>query len=353
MNRITTVQASARGPLLQVVKTSIAAVASWLLCWWILDQPLPVFATIAALLVVQPSLNQSIAKGIERSLGVLLGVMLAYGAGALLGTSSLIVLAIIVVALLLAWVLRLTPGSANQIPISAMLVLAIGEGSTGEYAVERILETIIGVIVALIVNLAIVPPVLREPSRRAVTELGHRIAETLDELSTVLTRRGGRIDLNEMLGRARQLRGLQTSAAEQVARAEESLLLNPRGGKHRAAVEWDRDRMQRFGVLVTRVLGMVRAVRDHYDETLWEEPMTRAIGAELDRAAHDLRLLTNPDRSADAETLTSDLPALTAPLVIARPHPQHWVLIGALMEDLRRVREEIMGPPEDGGQAKR
>jgi hypothetical protein len=31
--------------------------------------------------------------------------------------------------------------------------------------------------------------------------------------------------------------------------------------------------------------------------------------------------------------------------VIARPHPQHWILIGSLMEDLRRVRDEIVGEP--------
>ena len=29
--------------------------------------------------------------------------------------------------------------------------------------------------------------------------------------------------------------------------------------------------------------------------------------------------------------------------MIMTPHPQHWILIGALMEDLRRVREEITG----------
>src|SRR5690554_7553298 len=123
------VRGSSRSPLLQVFKTSVAVIAAWLLSNLLLSQPLPIFAAIAALLVVQPSVNQSIAKGIERSIGVILGVLLAYGASLLFGTSSWIVLAIIVVSLLLAWLLRLTPGSSNQIPISAMLVLAIGGGS--------------------------------------------------------------------------------------------------------------------------------------------------------------------------------------------------------------------------------
>jgi hypothetical protein len=37
------------------------------------------------------------------------------------------------------------------------------------------------------------------------------------------------------------------------------------------------------------------------------------------------------------------LPALTAPMLVPRPHPDHWILIGSLLEDLRRIREVIIG----------
>jgi len=36
-------------------------------------------------------------------------------------------------------------------------------------------------------------------------------------------------------------------------------------------------------------------------------------------------------------------PALTTPLSVVRPNSRHWVLIGALLEDIRRVREELLG----------
>ena len=134
----TPLRASRRTSLLQVAKTSIAAIVAWIFCVVALEQPLPIFAAIAALLVVQPSVNQSVAKGVERSVGVVLGVVLAYGVGQLFGHSSAVVLAVIVVSLLLSWLLRLTPGSSVQIPISAMLVLAIGAQTSG-YAINRIL----------------------------------------------------------------------------------------------------------------------------------------------------------------------------------------------------------------------
>jgi uncharacterized membrane protein YgaE (UPF0421/DUF939 family) len=326
----------------QVVKTAVAVVVAWGAAQLLLGEPLPVFAAIAALLVVQPSVNQSLGKGIERSLGVIVGVVLAFGAAFLFGETSWIVLGIIVVALVLAWLLKLTPGSANQIPISAMLVLAIGAGDTTHYAVERIVETIIGTGVALIVNFAIVPPVALVPSRNAVLGLADDVAQVLDGLADALSMSDARQHLRELIAKARELRTSQSTAREKLERAQESLLLNPRSGKHRAAVDWDQSLLDRLSVLVTRVLGMTRALRDNHDDTLVGEPIVSSIAAELRRAAHDLRLIADPNRSAGDETVTADLPLLTAPLSVAAPHPQHWILIGSLLEDLRRVREEIL-----------
>jgi hypothetical protein len=34
---------------------------------------------------------------------------------------------------------------------------------------------------------------------------------------------------------------------------------------------------------------------------------------------------------------------LTAPLSVAAPNSRHWVLIGSLVEDLRRIHDEITG----------
>src|SRR5690606_4286544 len=145
-------------------------------------------------------------KGLERSIGVILGVLLAYGAGIVFGTSTWIVLSIVVVSLLLAWALRLTPGSANQIPISAMLVLAIGGAQNSDYAIERVVETLIGCVIGLLVIWLIVPPVLRAPAHHAVVRLATLIAATLDAIAVALTKSQTTADLATMLENARALR---------------------------------------------------------------------------------------------------------------------------------------------------
>ena len=346
MRPIASLRASSRSPLLQVVKTSLAAIVAWLVCAALLHQPLPIFAAIAALLVVAPSVNQSLAKGVERSVGVIVGVLLAYAAGDLFGHSTWVVLGIIVVSLLLAWVLRLSPGSANQIPISAMLVLALGLQTPG-YAVDRIVETVIGALIGLAVNVLVVPPVLFGPAHDAVTRLASEISGTLGDLAHVLRIPSDSRGVEAVLERARTLRGLRDEAAAALASADESLTLNPRGGRHRRQLARDRAFLDTLTVLATRVPGMARAVRDRYDTSLTTDAVVQSIATELDRAAHDLLLLAQAPRGRDEPPpVTPELPALTAPLVVLRPDEENWVLVGFLLEDLRRVRDEIVGDPD-------
>ena len=343
MRPFDSLRTTARGPLLQVLKTSVAAIVAWVLSALLLNQHLPIFAAIAALLVVQPSVNQSLAKGVERSIGVILGVVLALIAGLLFGNASWVVLSAIVVSLILAWGLRLSPGSSNQIPISAMLVLALG-AQTPVYAVNRIIETIIGAAVGLIVNVLIVPPILAAPAHGSVARLTVAVAGTLEMLSDALSNDPDHASLDRMLEEARALRPLQTKADRDLDTATESLSLNPRGGRHRSALEADRELLARLSILVTRTIGMARAVHDNYDDSLLGDPIVASIARELERAAHDVRRMARTD-SAAQEMVQIEVPALTAPLVIARPDPRHWILVGSLMEDLRRVREEILGEP--------
>jgi uncharacterized membrane protein YccC len=339
-----TLRTSNRIPLLQAVKTSVATVLAWLLAQLLLPGDLPIFAAIAALLVVQPSINQSLGKAVERSLGVIGGVLIAYAVGLIFGQSSWIVLLAIVLSILLAWALRLGPGSANQLPISAMLVLSLGATTPG-YALERIIETIIGAVVALVINVLIVPPVLLAPAHEAVVLLAREVADTLDRVADALRAPQKPFALEEMMIKARLLRPMLGATERAVIQAEESLTLNPRQARHRGGLDADVELLGRLKALVARSLGMTRALRDHYDDALHLESTVQALSLELSRAAHDLRLLARRSDEPDArhEPEAPEPAALTAPLTIRTPHPEHWILIGSLMEDLRRVREEITG----------
>jgi len=355
VNPVARLRSSSRTPFLQVVKTAVAVVAAVLLCRLVIDGPFPTFAAIAALLVVQPSINQSFVKGLERSAGVVLGVVLATGFHLVFGDAVWVVLVVIVLAILLGWAIRLTPTSATQVGISGMLVLTAGV-VTPNYSADRILETVIGAVVALGVNAVIVPPVLLEPAHLAVARLARDTAAAFERIAIGLTEGWDADRWHQALLQARALRQQHARAEASLTAAGESLTMNPRGGRHRTILERDVAVTEHLRVLVTRVTGMTRAVRDNAAPDLRADPVVGSIATEVARIGADVRALSarveatrlhhaERDGFVGAERDEPDAaePALTAPLEVVRPNSRHWVLIGALLEDIRRVREELLG----------
>ncbi|KQO63043.1 FUSC family protein [Curtobacterium sp. Leaf261] len=343
MNPVARLRQSSRVPLLQVVKTAVAVIAAWGVATATVGTEYPIFAAIAALLVVQPSINQSFVKGLERSAGVVLGVLLATAVHLVLGGSTWIVLLVIVLAILLAWALRLTPTSSTQIPISAMLVLSTG-ATTPHYAVDRIIETVIGAVIALAVNALVVPPVALQPAHLAVSRLARDTAAAFERIAVGLTKGADTAEWQDALETARALRRAQAVSDAAIGAARESLTMNPRGGRHRTILERDVVVAAHLSVIVTRVIGMTRAIRDNATPDLVEDRTIGRIATEVARIAVDVRTLaTEVEVSAIRPESQGDEPALTTPIVVIQPNEHHWILIGALLEDIRRVREELLG----------
>ena len=338
------IQVTGRTPLLQVVKTAVAASLAWLLCVLVFPEQLPIFGTIAAILVVQPSINQSFSRALERTVGVVAGVVLAALVGPLLGVSTPVILGTVVVALLIGWVFRLSQSTTAQIPISALLVLALGAQTPG-YALERVIETILGAAIAVLVNVILVPPVRLQPAREAIALLGVEVANSLDELAQLIDAPSTSGDRASALVSARLLRPMQQKAQAALTSAEESLRFNPRRSAHRPEFDLGNELLDMLQVLVLRVPGMIRAVDDSYDESIHTERTAEGLATEVARAAHDLRLVMQRiggPTTADDEPASPEVPALTQPFTVVAPSPDHWILIGSLLEDLRRVREVIV-----------
>lgn len=320
-----------------------ATIAAWLIAGWLIPGPLPVFAAIAALLVVQPSVNQSFSKALERSVGVILGVALAMGLTLLLGEQSWIVLLAIVLSMFAAWAFRASVGAGNQIAVSSVLVLALG-ASSPEYAIDRIVETLIGAAIGLLVNVLIVPPVHTAPAKRDLDLVGKEVAASLERLAAALPAPQPPAKRQELMLEVRLLRPMMEAAAASIKSGEESLTLNPRGARYREEFSQMRALLERLSPMVSQVGGMTRAYVDHYDDSISEEPIVRAIAEQLRRAGHDVRLAVHlAEVSPEPPALSSMTPALTTPLVVQAPSSGNWILMGSLLEDLRRIHGQLVG----------
>lgn len=341
MKVMAAIRAQRRSPLLHIVKSAVATLAAWLVALTLIPSgPPPVFAAIAALLVVQPSLNQSLLKGVERSIGVLVGVIIASLLALLLGSAPWVVLLAIVVALIGSWALKMTPATTNQVGISAMLVIALG-AATPDYALMRVLETALGALIGFAVNLILVPPIAVAPAHAKLDALGAEIAATMERLASALEEPQTRAQREELLLTARLLRPMREQAESALDDATDTLALNPRSRRHRGELDEVRALLERLSPVVTQVLGMTRAFYDRYDDDVSRETAVIGIAEQLRRAAHDVRLALRQTGTAAVPAETTTLPALTRPYTITAPTGDHWILIGALLEDLRRIHEEI------------
>ena len=333
---------TARPPAMQLAKAAGAAILTWFVCLLLLPGDLPLFGAIAALLVVQESVDQSLTKGLERVVGVLLGVSVALGAGAVFGPRSWLFIAAILVAMGVGWLLRMSATSTNQIAITALLMIALG-GSEFGYGVERLVETFIGAALGIALNAIVIAPVRTTETHAEIVSLAVHASHALNRIAQALAEPREEAWLEEMLLDARKLQQERTLVHDSLRVARESLRLNPRVRRHRQKLFADDALFQRLQPIVTQVIGMSRALYDLYDSSLAADPSVVGMVEEIRRAAHDLELLVRDGEHTDA---AQELPALTAPYTIPRPHPQHWVLIGSLMEDLRRVRGRITGEIE-------
>ena len=138
-----------RDQVFLAAKTAIAAGLAWVAALAADPHSRPYFAPLAVLLVVQPTVYDSLSRAFQRVAGVVVGVTAALAVSRVLAPSAWSIGIIIFAGLLVGWTARLGPQGVVQVPISALLVFLVGQTTPG-YAGERIVDTLIGAAVAVI-----------------------------------------------------------------------------------------------------------------------------------------------------------------------------------------------------------
>ncbi|WP_187269992.1 FUSC family protein [Pontibacter qinzhouensis] len=207
----------------QIIKTALAAAISWFLATSLLQDEYPFFAPLAAVLTVQVTVVDSLEKASHRLIGIILGVVLSMLIGHWFNISAYSIFFVILIGMALTNALRMNPQIVSQVGVSSLLVLAFGH-SHG-YATGRIIETMVGSVVAIAINALIVPRNAIPDVEQAIVQLSQKAATTLHYLSLMLkdevkTAQHGKPIVDELVA--------QTEKSIQVLRlAEQSLKYNP------------------------------------------------------------------------------------------------------------------------------
>lgn len=208
----------------QIVRSTAAAVISYLAAVWLLPQPVPLTAPLTALLVVQVTLYSTFITGIRRVNAVVIGVVIAIAFSSLVGLRWWSLGLIILTALLVGRVVRVGEFEA-EVAISAMLVLGVTK--VGSAAWDRIYETLIGAAVGLLFNLLFAPPVWVQSAGGSIEEMAHRMGRLFRDIGGQVA---GHLPVERAAARLHEARGVDHDITEvdaSLRQAEDSLRFNP------------------------------------------------------------------------------------------------------------------------------
>jgi uncharacterized membrane protein YgaE (UPF0421/DUF939 family) len=319
----------------QLAKTVLAAVVAWVLAVDVLHLAQAFMAPWAALLTVQGTVWGTARGGVQQAAASVLGVLIAYAAWHLMALS----VASLGVAVLAGLVIGSVPGvrAATTTAATAVVVLTTGYLNNGEMLVARLEDTGIGIMVGLLVNLLVWPPLRDRGAARQIDVIDDHVGELLAAIAEQL--RDGSSDVDGWITRTDELDADVDRAWRVLEEARESGRFNPRRATpmRMNAAEGFVPILNRLAQTIAETRSMVRTIRvarvppEEWDVSFREPWLNLLHRCGTAVAGADLAEL----RAARAE-----LTAFADGLAVDELRGL-WPVYGALLVNLRNVMDAL------------
>ncbi|WP_458414679.1 FUSC family protein [Schinkia sp. CFF1] len=245
------------GLTLHVLKSALSAGLSWLVASSISHNQHPYFAALGAILTVQVTVAHSINKAMQRVIGIIGGVVISIIVGNWLYPSANSIMLVVLLGMAIATALRLKQEAISQVAVSAILVLAFGKAPG--YATDRIIETIVGSIIAILVNIVFIPPNPIPDAEKQLLHLSKYASTVLNNLAFAYQERALRlIDIPYV----QELVDETTKSFQAVQLAHQSLRYSPLLHNKRARVYALSKVIRRFESITIQIRGIARGLVD-------------------------------------------------------------------------------------------
>jgi uncharacterized membrane protein YgaE (UPF0421/DUF939 family) len=331
-----------RDPLLwtevsQVLKTVAAAVIAWLLAGHVFGIAQPFLAPWAALLTVNATVYRTFARGLQQVAAAVLGVLLAFASGSLLGVNAVSLGLLLLAAMAVGRSRALRP-EATTAAATGLVVLLAGYSSQHGVVAARLLDTVIGIGVGLLVNLLVWPPLHDRAAARQIDRIDDRLGALLSAMAGRLRKGGEAIDVAAWVDCTREIDHEIDDAWAAVRHARESGRLNLRrqAAQRVRATGGFADLLARLEQAAAETRSMARTIgRAGPDVAAWD-PRFRDAWTEL--LARTGAAVTAADAEA-IERVRADIDAAVGTLSerSGALRPVH----GALLVNLRNIADAM------------
>ncbi len=211
---------------LQILKSVVASLLAWLVAIHVLEVRQPFVAPMIALLMVQPTIVQSLVKGTQQVAAVTVGMLTALVVFSLVADTVVALgVALLITTTFAAW--RRLGDQGTYAPIVALTMISLQ--SVGEtYFERRLLETVVGVVVGAAINFVVKPPHYLDSARASATTCVDDVTGILRDVAEGLRSGWGVNDARGWVARSNRLQSQVSSCLEDLGWAGESVRLNPR-----------------------------------------------------------------------------------------------------------------------------
>jgi hypothetical protein len=320
--------------LIQLLKTVVAAVLAWVLASQTFQLPQPFLAPWAALLVVHATVYRTFSRGAQQVASTILGVILAWAVGNALGLTTVGVATLLTIGLLVGatgW-LR---GDTTTVAATGLIVLTTGFSTHDQVLVDRLLDTGIGIVVGLAVNLLVWPPMRDLSAARAIDAIGGEVGRLLVDMASEIRDTCDEEHVASWVDRTRDLDEDLDHAWALLRQAKESGRLNPR----RAARSVKRTDIFEEVLCgneqaVAEVRSMARTLGHGVSDLVEWQPEFRDRWVALLARAGEAVLDEGEGQVAEVRV---ELERLAYDLSDADHSGRHWPQYGALITNLRNV----------------
>lgn len=318
--------------LLQSAKAALAGVLAWVVALDVLGLEQPFLAPWAAVLVVHATVFRTVSRGGQQVGATFAGVFVAWGCGVLFGVGPL-GMGVMLVASFLLGRNRWLRDEATTIATTGIVVLATNVIGESNLLASRLLDTTVGVVVGLLVNLLVWPPLRDRAAWARADTLPLELAEVLGEMAEGL---GPDLESTEAERWVRRVRALDERIDEAwrlLWQAKESNRLNPRRSRPAGLDDLVRT-LHLLEQAVADTLSMARTMATSAENAnLWDEGFRepwRRLLADTATAVSD----QDEDRLRE---IRSELSGLATELSTDALAGSAWHEYGGLLVNLRNV----------------
>ena len=263
--------------LVQILKTALAAGLAWWVATDLLHLEQAFLAPWAAVLVVHSTVYRTVSRGTQQVAATFLAVFLAYLFGTLLGVGPWSLGLVVLVGFLLGKIPWLRD-EATTIATTGLVVLAT-DSMAETQLLGRLLDTSVGVLVGLAVNLVVWPPLRDRAAWSQADQIPHDLAGVLREMADGLGADLEPADVDQWVRGCREVDLRIDRAWQLLYQARESGRLNPRRSRPTGVTDLG-ERLHLLEQAVADTLSIARTVATSAEnETEWDEQFREPVEA--------------------------------------------------------------------------